>query len=153
MLVEVSENNGATWVPVYLHNRSETGTGPAFFASEPLFQRSVNLANFGGKTIRLRFRYSLGPDDRPASVPLGWYVDDIEMVNEHWTDVATLAGTSITQSRGSGSYCYRVRTTFSLSGQDVPSPFSNVINITVVPGIVIPDPIVRITYPTQNRSG
>ncbi len=137
VFVDVSEDDGTTWVPVYLHNRSETGTGPVAFANEPLFQRSVNLANHAGKTIRLRFRYSLGPDDRPASVPLGWYVDDIELVKEDWTDVASTPGTSLQQRKAGGTSCYRVRTTYSLEGQSVASPFSNIQRIDVaatVPG-------------------
>jgi Zn-dependent metalloprotease len=138
VLVEVSENDGATWIAAYTHNRSESGTGPASFASEPLFQRSVNLANFGGKTIRLRFRYSLGPEDRPASAPLGWYVDDISLVNDSWVDVATTTGTSLVQARESGTYCYRVRTTYTLAGQSVASPFSNVVSVVVSPGINLP---------------
>lgn len=138
VLVEVSENDGATWVPAYIHNRSEAGTGPASFASEPLFARSVNLANFGGKTIRLRFRYSLGPEDRPASVPLGWYVDDISIVNDSWIDVASTTGTSLTQTKGAGTYCYRVRTTYTLGGQSVPGSFSNVVSVVVAPGVGVP---------------
>jgi bacillolysin len=133
--VEASENDGATWTPVYTHNRSEAGTAPASFASEPLFQRSVNLANYGGKTIRLRFRYSLGPDNRAASTPLGWYVDDIAITNDSWFDAASIAGTSFTDHRTSGTYCYRVRTTYTLAGEEVPSLYSNVVNVTVAPGV------------------
>ena len=145
VLVEVSENNGATWVPVYTHNRSEAGTGAVSFATEPLFSRSVNLVNFGGKTIRLRFRYSLGPEDRPASAPFGWYVDDIAIVNDNWLDVASTAGTSLLQAKDSGSYCYRVRTTYLLNAQNVPGPFSNEVSVTVAPGILIANGLMRIT--------
>jgi len=107
------------------------GTGPAAFATEPLFQRSVNLANFGGKTIRLRFRYSLGAEDRAGSVPLGWYVDNITIINDNWVDVASTTGTSLLQTKGNGTYCYRVRTTYTLGAETVPSPFSNVVSVTV----------------------
>ena len=95
-----------------LHNRSEAGTGAVSFATEPLFRRSVNLANYGGQTIRLRFHYSLGAEDRPASAPFGWYVDDIAIVNEFWLDVSSTAGTSFLENKPNGSYCYKVRTTY-----------------------------------------
>jgi Zn-dependent metalloprotease len=134
--VEVSTNNGANWVPVYTHNRSESGTTAASFASEPLFDRSVNLANFGGKTIRLRFHYSLGPDVKAASTPIGWYVDNIAIVNDSWTDVAQTSGTSLLQNAGTGSYCYRVRTTYRFGNETAAGPFSNIVNIQVAPGVI-----------------
>ncbi len=136
VFIDVSENNGATWAPVYLHNRSELGTGPVAFATESLFARSVDLTIYSSKTIRLRFRFSLGAEDRAGSVPFGWYVDDISMVNDNWTDVATTTGTSLLQSKGSGTYCYRVRTAYLVGSELVSSPFSNIVNVTVVPGIV-----------------
>jgi hypothetical protein len=145
VLVEVSENNGATWVPVYTHNRSESGTGAVSFATEPLFSRSVSLSNFGGKTIRLRFHYSLGPEDRPASVPFGWYVDDIAIMNDNWLDVTSVAGTSLLLAEDSGTYCFRVRTTYLLNAQNVPGPFSNAVTVTVAPGIVIAKGLLKIT--------
>ena len=113
VIVEVSTDNGTTWDPVYIHNRSEAGTGPVSFATEPLFTRSVNLANYGGQTIRLRFHYSLGAENRPGSTPFGWYVDDIAIVNEFWLDVTSTSGTSFLEHKPNGSYCYRVRTTLT----------------------------------------
>jgi bacillolysin len=132
--VEVSEN-GTTWVQIYSHNRSELGTGPSSFASEALFQRSASLANFGGRTIRLRFRYSLGPDDRAGSTPLGWYVDDISLVNDSWNDLTSTAAQSfLTTVTGGGTRCYRVRTTYTFGADLVPSPYSNVVSaITTLP--------------------
>ena len=135
VLIEVSEDNGATWTSIYLHNRSELGTGAVSFATEPLFAHSINLANYGGKTIRLRFHYSLGAEDRAGSAPFGWYVDDISLVNDNWVDVANTALTSSTQTRPSGTYCYRVRTTFNLGGQPAAGPFSSPLTVTVAPGI------------------
>ena len=135
VVVEVSADGGSTWSPVYIHNRSELGTGPVSFATEPLFQRSVNLADYGGQTIRLRFRYSLGPDNRAGSTPFGWYVDDIAIVNEAWFDVTSTNGTSFLEHQPTGTYCYRVRTTYTLGSETVASPFSNVVNIVVAPGV------------------
>jgi len=136
VFVEVSENDGATWTAVYLHSRSEAGTGPVAFATEQLFQRSASLANQGGKTIRLRLRYSLGAEDRAASVPIGWYVDDINITVDDWVDAAVVSGTSSLQKKGSGTYCYRVNTAYQVGNETAVSAFSNVVNVTVVPGIV-----------------
>ena len=133
--VEVSQDNGATWTQAYSHNRSELGTAAVSFATEPLFQRSVSLANYGGKTIRLRFHYSLGAEDRPGSAPLGWYVDDIAINNDSWVDVVGTPSTSLLTTKESGSHCYRVRTTYNIGGEIVPSPFSNAVNVTVVTGV------------------
>ena len=132
--IEVSEN-GTTWTQIYSHNRSELGTGPASFASEALFQRSASLANFGGKTIRLRFRYSLGPDDRAGSTPLGWYVDDISLVNNSWNDLTTTSSQSfLTNVTTGGTRCYRVRTTFTFGADVVASPYSNIVSaVTTLP--------------------
>ena len=128
---EVSTNGGTTWTQVYSHNRSELGTAAVSFATEPLFQRSVNLANYGGQTIRLRFHFSLGPDDRPGSAPLGWYIDDIAINNDSWVDVIGTPSTSVLTTKESGSHCYRVRTSYNIGGQIIPGPFSNAVNITV----------------------
>ncbi|MFZ1218328.1 MAG: M4 family metallopeptidase, partial [Chthoniobacterales bacterium] len=135
VIVEVSTDGGTTWDPIYTHNRSESGTGAVSLATEPLFARSVNLANYGGQTIRLRFHYSLGAENRPASTPFGWYVDDIAIVNESWFDVTSTSGTSFLEHQSSGSYCYRVRTTYNINGDTVLGPFSNILNIQVAPGV------------------
>lgn len=132
VLVEVSVDNGANWEPVYIHNRSEAGTGAVSFATEPLFQRSVSLANYGGQTIRLRLHYSLGSENRPASTPFGWYVDDIAIVNDAWFDVSSTSATSfLVQNQTNGTRCYRVRTTYTINGETVLGPFSNVVTTVV----------------------
>jgi bacillolysin len=132
VLVEVSVDNGTTWESLYIHNRSELGTGPISFATEPLFQRSVNLANYGGQTIRLRFHYSLGPENRAGSTPFGWYVDDISIVNDAWFDVSSTSSSSLlVQNQTNGTRCYRVRTTYTINGQMVVGPFSNVVTTVV----------------------
>jgi hypothetical protein len=146
VLVEVSADNGTNWEGVYIHNRSEAGTGPVSFATEPLFQRSVNLANYGGQTIRLRFHYALGSENRPGSTPFGWYVDDIAIVNDAWFDVSSTSATSVlVQNQTNGTRCYRVRTTYTINGETVPGPFSNVVTAITNPGRR------PHTYPVQPR--
>jgi bacillolysin len=131
--VEAS-TDGTTWTPIYTHNRSELAPDavPAF-ANEPLFQRSVSLANYGGQTIRLRFRYTVGPDDRAGSTPFGWYVDDIAIVSDSWNDLTSTANQSfLTTVTSGGTRCYRVRTSYTFGSALVQSPFSNIVSATTI---------------------
>ena len=96
---------------------------------------ALDLTVYSGKTIRLRFRYFQGASDFVFFLQYGWYIDDISIVNESWTDVANTAVTSFTDHKPSGSYCYQVRTTYLLGTDLVPSLFSNVVNVNVAPGI------------------
>ena len=130
VFVEASADGGATWTAIYQHVRSaQVNDGAVAFATEPLFQREVNLAGYAGQTIGLRFRYQTGPEDRPASVPLGWYLDNIKVENDSWTDVVTTNGTShLVTGANNGTRCYRVQTSYVLSGQQVRSPFSNIVS-------------------------
>ena len=137
-LVEVSTNNGATWTPIYTNARSQgdlPDAGANAFANEDLTAQQLDLTIYGGQTIRLRFRYEQGPLDYFFFVTYGWYIDDISIVNDYWLNVASTAGTSFTDHKPSGSYCYRVRTNYLLGSETVPSVFSNVANVTVAPGI------------------
>jgi Zn-dependent metalloprotease len=131
MYVEAS-TDGTNWTPIYTHNRSELAPDAApAFANEPLFQRSVSLANYGGKTIRLRFRYTVGPDDRAGSTPLGWYVDAISIANDSWNDLTSTAGQSfLVNNTTGGTRCYRVRTSYTFGSALVQSPFSNIVSAT-----------------------
>ncbi|HEX4899814.1 MAG TPA: M4 family metallopeptidase, partial [Pyrinomonadaceae bacterium] len=139
VLVEVS-TNGTDWTAVYQDIRSELAPdGAAAFATEPFFNRSVNLTGFAAQSIRIRFHYQMGAEDRAGSAPLGWYIDDIAVNNDSWTNVATVAGTSYLASNVSnGTRCYRVRTTYNLGGQTVAGPFSNVVSATVQRTVVEP---------------
>ena len=139
VLVEVSAN-GTDWTPVYQDIRSELAPdAAAAFATEPFFSRAVNLTGFAAQAIRIRFHYQMGAEDRAGSAPLGWYIDDIAVNNDSWSNVATVSGTSYLASGVSnGTRCYRVRTTYNLGGQTVAGPFSNVVSATVERAVVEP---------------
>lgn len=128
MYVEVSTDGGTNWETAYQHNRSALAPDAAVaFGTETLFGRFVNLASYGGQTIRLRFRFQAGPEDRPGSSPLGWYLDNISIDNDSWNDLVSVAGTSHTVTgRTSGTRCYRVRTAYA----GVAGPFSNEVSAT-----------------------
>jgi Zn-dependent metalloprotease len=149
VFVEVSEN-GTSWNAVYSQQRSELAPDAAtFFALEPLTERQVDLAAYKGKTIFLRYRYFLGPENRAGSTPFGWYIDNILVQNENWLNVGTTAGTSLAISnKPAGSYCYRVRTTYNFGGVQVPSPFSNIVNVDVAQGPLPSAAVSRKTHAT-----
>jgi Zn-dependent metalloprotease len=138
VLVEVS-TNGTAWTSVYQDSRSELAPdGAAAFATEPFFNRAVNLTSFAGQSIQIRFHYQMGAEDRAGSAPLGWYLDDIAVNNDSWTNVATVSGTSYLASNVSnGTRCYRVRTTYNLGGP-VAGPFSNLVTVNVQRTVVEP---------------
>lgn len=76
--VQVSTNNGATWVDVY----SQAGSGAA---GESTFQdRSISLAEFAGATVQIRFSYFPLPNQLvfiDTDFETGWFIDDITLDN------------------------------------------------------------------------
>ena len=136
-VVEVSED-GTTWTAVYTNTRSDlVPFGAELLATEPLFQQEVDLTSYQGKTIRLRFRYFVGPDNKSGSTPLGWYVDDILLINDNWADLLTTSNTSaVISGRPTGRYCYRVRSTYTFGSVTARSPVSNVVSVDVAPGVL-----------------
>lgn len=138
-LVEVSTDNGATWATVYKNTRDMgalTDEGATAFATEDLTRRTLDLTGYGGRTIRLRFNFIQGSSDYFLFVTYGWYIDDIVLQNDNWTDVVTTNATSYTTSKGTGSYCYRVNTNYVFGNDVVPSVESNVVNAVVAPGVI-----------------
>lgn len=133
VVVEVSED-GETWSAVYEGNRSALAPDAAVpLATEPLTAQSVSLSAYKGKSIRIRFRVVAGAENRPGSVPLGWYVDDIRIESANWTTVGTSPSPSFARTGvTTGTYHYRVRTAFAAGPAGIPSPWSNVVTANVV---------------------
>lgn len=130
--VEVSQN-GTNWTEVYSSTRADLAPiAAAAFAAEPMVKRTVDLSSQAGKSIFLRFHYFVGASNYYAYSPLGWYVDNITIQSEDWKDVAETPATSyLINGRTNGTYCYRVRTSSVMNGQNVPSPYSNTVAIQV----------------------
>lgn len=105
------------------------GTG-GFFApgvegnpvTEELTNRRVDLGRFKGKRVLIRFRYILGPEDRAASQPAGWYIDDVRLESGTWSAIGSTAGSSfpVTVKRP-GTYGYRVDGVYSDGVTTAPS--------------------------------
>jgi M6 family metalloprotease-like protein len=130
--VEVSED-GSTWTAVFESARSaQANDGALAFATEGLAPASIDLDEYKGKTIRIRFTMYAGAENRPASTPLGWYVDDIRLEVANWYTVATPATPSFSRSGlATGRYHYRARTSFGSGSALVPSPWSNIVSTDV----------------------
>ena len=152
--VEVSED-GTNWTRVYESSRSALAPDAALaFEAEGLTPQSVSLSQFKGKTIQLRFRFIAGAENRAASTPLGWYVDDIRVETANWYDVATVAGTSYTRSGATtGTYHYRVRTSYAAGPAGIPSPWSNTVttNVQYAPPAKKADLVVASIRATNNK--
>jgi Zn-dependent metalloprotease len=131
-LVEVSTDDGATWKAVYTINRAMGDTpdlGALAYASETLTPQSVNLSAYNGRTIRLRFRYSLGVSNFFLFTQYGWYIDNITLNSNNWNTITSTSGTSYKVTNASmGTRCYQVRTTYNVNGQAIPSAFSNAVS-------------------------
>lgn len=108
--LEISQDGGTAWQTLY----NQAGTNNA---GETAFQlRSVSLAAYAGKTIRVRFayRFSSGSYYPNAASGYGWYVDQIVFTNLHTLAAAITtavpAGRSFTFSPPtSGTYLLAVR--------------------------------------------
>lgn len=140
--IEVSEDDGATWVPIYDNNRNgETPAGALAFAQEGLKAKQVDLTIYSGRSIRLRLRFALGMSNFFLNTQFGWYLDDISIINDSFTDVITTAGISHTVSGlSNGTRCYRVRSTYTFGDTQVRSPYSNLVTAVVqLTGNPLPD--------------
>lgn len=125
--VEVSLDGGASFVEVAAYT-GPAGIDPA--TSSFVGRRTVDLTPFAGRSILLRFR--LTSDLYNENAPGGWFVDNIAVDSVGWSDVAAVDGTSLRlEGRASGTYCYRVRTSYEVDGALVEGPFSNVVTVLV----------------------
>jgi hypothetical protein len=131
--VEVSEDGGTTWVPVYQTGRSALAPdAAAAFESEGMFPHAIDLGPFKGKTIELRFRYSLGAENRAGSTPFGWYVDDILLETQNWSTMSEVRASKTRINRRVqkiGTHYFRVRAVYT---DFFRGPWSNVVDIQVV---------------------
>ncbi|RME34294.1 MAG: hypothetical protein D6786_05315, partial [Gammaproteobacteria bacterium] len=76
--VQVSEDDGASWIDLW----SQNGTGSAGEAAFTL--RQVDLSAYAGRRIMLRFAYdpyTSGSYFPQTDVGVGWYIDDITLTN------------------------------------------------------------------------
>jgi hypothetical protein len=71
--------------------------------------RHASLAAFAGKVLFVRFVYLLGAENRTASQPCGWYVDDVSLQNGTFAEIGTTAAQTFdVRNRLNATYGYRV---------------------------------------------
>ena len=99
--VQASTDNGVTWIDLYAQaGTSPTNTSTPGPTDTGFTARSVSLADFTGRTLRLRFAFTIAPG--PAfpgaeNNPVGWFLDDLALTN-----VQTAApGTTVAVATGS----------------------------------------------------
>jgi M6 family metalloprotease-like protein len=130
-IVEITADGGTTWE--VLSGRTNTldplNPDPGI-ATEPMAKHEFSLDAYKGKSVKIRFRLQSGGDDRPASNPIGWYVDDIRIDTNNFADILTTPATSAAFSnKPAGTYYYRVRTAYPAGPVTVPGPWSDAVTI------------------------
>ncbi|MBG9389424.1 CAP domain-containing protein [Caenimonas aquaedulcis] len=112
-LVEVSVDDGANWTAVFEQAGQQNGTTSSF--GETSFStKSISLAAYANRTIRLRWRYAVGQGSwyPQSSTGIGWYVDAIQLAGfsavsaNPPTEAVT---TSFQATAGSGSFALQAR--------------------------------------------
>ncbi|HWH43531.1 MAG TPA: M28 family peptidase [Thermoleophilaceae bacterium] len=112
-------------------------------------QRSVDLAEFQGQRILVRFVYVSGPQNRSVSQPCGWYLDDVEVATARFAPVAeadeiglegqNVGGTYTVSGRCAGRYAYRVRALYPPGDHGGPASAATTTTVTGPP-CAGPDP-------------
>ncbi len=90
--LEVSTDDGSNWVELWQQAGQQSGNTSSFGDSS-FGSKTISLAAFADKTVRLRFRYSIdsgGSYYPQASAGIGWYIDDIVLSG---SDAIVSAGT------------------------------------------------------------
>ena len=92
-------------VPVTSCGGTNTGT-----LTQGLTNRRVELGEYRGKQILLRFLYTVGPTDVVSTHPCGWYVDDVSFITGTWKPIGeTTEEKLLVLDRQNGLYGYRVK--------------------------------------------
>lgn len=134
--VEISPDGGANWDVVYSNARpmgALPDEGATAFAEETLTARTIDLSAYAGQTVRLRFRFVLGVSNFVFFTQYGWYVDDIQLRINNFTDLVTTGQlTTALSGKSGGTYYYRVRTRYPAGpAATIPSDWSNVLTAVV----------------------
>ena len=105
-------------------NPSEPGT-----LVNELESRRASLQPFKGRTIRVRFVYSLGTSNPVASQPCGWYVDDVRVQTGDFQQVGTAppaARRFEVTGRTANLFAYRVAGVYNDGIRTAPSNIESV---------------------------
>lgn len=101
-MVEVSDDQGASWQTLFSQAGQQSGNTSTFGESS-FSQRSVSLSAHADQTLQLRFRYAVssGIYYPQTSLGVGWYIDDIQ-----FTDVDVVSDAATPQEAVDGQFTY-----------------------------------------------
>jgi hypothetical protein len=125
--VEITTNNGATWVPLLV--LSDAPSAPP--ADTRMQHHEIDLTPYIGQGFRIRFRMNTGGSDYFVFVTSGWWLDDITISGATWQTIAAVPATETqyqVTGRFNGEHSYRVRAVYT---DGAASAFSNVEGILV----------------------
>jgi uncharacterized protein YkwD len=133
--VQISLDGGANWQDIYAQAGSN-GPGESTFTL-----RTIGLASYAGRTLRLRLNYDLGfgsyyIDTFPG---VGWYVDDLTLSNCQEVLSSTIAATGANRTFGfsptnTGPFLLEVR---PLLFGDYPSEWGPSLAVSVAPNVTV----------------
>ena len=107
-------------------------TNPAGTALPDWTAQKADITQYAGKEIILRLRLSLGGENRAASQPCGWFVDDIRVAGGTFRPIGeSLEDRFEVRDRPKGVYAYRVRGVYN---DNVMTQESNVESVDVTVG-------------------
>ena len=131
----VDIHDGKSWVVVKKQVKAvgaqESAPG---FLQDPFESQKIDLGRFAGKPVRLRFRYTVGAENRARSTSIfGWHVDDIVVRTALWETVSKpRAALARVANLVDGKHFFRVRTAYRTGfGTITPGPWSKPASVTV----------------------
>lgn len=101
--VEVSLDDGASWQAAWTQAGAQSGVTSSF-GETSFTTRSVSLAPWAGRSIRVRFRYAFtsgGSYYPQTSSGVGWYIDDIAI-----SGASSVAATGVPTSVAAPGFSY-----------------------------------------------
>ena len=131
--VQISTDDGNSWSDLY----TQPGTGGQGETSFTL--RTISLASYAGRTLRLRFVYDFqsGSYYYQVSSGVGWYIDDFTLTNLLQVQSSTITATSAARTfsfnpTNAGAYLLEVR---PLLFGDYPAEWGPSLTVTTVPNV------------------
>jgi PKD repeat protein len=132
--VALDDGNPATpleWEPIHIIQALNTSLGgndrqicdPSSpdTATRGFEHRIAGLGAYRGRNIRVRFVYRVGAENRAASQPCGWYIDDILLHSGSFTEIGSTRGLSFEVERAPGRYAYRIAAVYTRGIRTGPS--------------------------------
>jgi hypothetical protein len=89
--------------------------------------RTASLGAYSGRNVRVRFVYRLGAENRLASQPCGWYIDDLRIQSGTFAQIGTTTARSFeVTDRAPGLHAYRILGIYTDGIQTAPSNIETV---------------------------